>query len=320
MKRLVWVAFLIISLGGSPAYGQGMVITPANAAQLTALRVLVGHSGWVYDVAWHPNNADVVSVGQDGSVRVWHVSDGATVHLMNGHAGSVISAAWRPDGTVIASGGLDDMIFWWDASAGVQVGAPLQNHTGDIWEVAWNADASILASASEDATLSLWDGQTGAHLATNSGHTAAIYTMVWNGNFIATGDSAGLINIWENTTLMARLDAGFTVNSLAWWGNWLVAVGETDEVLIWDMTTQEIVGYWYIYSAAVYSTAFSPDGSLLAIGARDGLIYLLNTADGSLVHTLVGHTDLVSSVAFSTDGASLASASYDGTIHIWGLP
>jgi WD40 repeat protein len=82
----------------------------------------------------------------------------------------------------------------------------------------------------------------------------------------------------------------------------------------------------------VNSVALSPDGALLAVGGgnvvmklRDGTtvskgeIALLRASDGSVLHTLKGHTRGITSLAFSPDSALLASGSgfLDATIRLW---
>jgi WD40 repeat protein len=63
--------------------------------------------------------------------------------------------------------------------------------------------------------------------------------------------------------------------------------------------------------------ALSPDGSLLATGARDGVVRLWSTVDGKLVRELKGHGRDVYSAAFHPDGTSLATGDYDGKILHW---
>jgi len=73
--------------------------------------------------------------------------------------------------------------------------------------------------------------------------------------------------------------------------------------------------------------AFSADGSLLACGGRDGIVWLWDVAavlgaEGASIQplrALDGQMKDVSSLAFSPDGALLASASWDGNVRVWGI-
>ncbi len=67
----------------------------------------------------------------------------------------------------------------------------------------------------------------------------------------------------------------------------------------------------------VLSTAFSPDGKLLATAGKKSDIKLWNVANGKLIAPLPGHKDQVWSIKFSPDGKRLASASWDRTVKIW---
>lgn len=67
------------------------------------------------------------------------------------------------------------------------------------------------------------------------------------------------------------------------------------------------------------AAALSPDGALLATGARDGVVRLWSTVDGKFVRELKGHGRDVYSAAFHPDGKSLATGDYDGKILHWDL-
>ncbi len=84
---------------------------------------------------------------------------------------------------------------------------------------------------------------------------------------------------------------------------------------------------------AVYSMAFSPDGSILASGSgvsktvilllgsegHNGTIKLWSVAKRQEITTLKGHGKSVNSVVFSPDGSILASGGGNGTIKLWSV-
>ena len=66
------------------------------------------------------------------------------------------------------------------------------------------------------------------------------------------------------------------------------------------------------------SSAFSPDGSLIATGSDDFSIRVWHAKDGAAEKVLTGHGGAISSLSFPRD-ARILSASSDGTVRLWTL-
>ncbi len=62
---------------------------------------------------------------------------------------------------------------------------------------------------------------------------------------------------------------------------------------------------------------FSPDGRRIVTASLDHMARVWNTADGSLLAILQGHTDTVSAAVFSLDSQRIVTASFDQTARIW---
>ena len=76
------------------------------------------------------------------------------------------------------------------------------------------------------------------------------------------------------------------------------------------------------HTAAVYSVAWSPDGSKVVTGAfaPDSTIKVWDPATRKAIKTLQGHTDIVLAVAIDPSGKRILSGSQDKSARIWEMP
>ncbi len=99
-----------------------------------------------------------------------------------------------------------------------------------------------------------------------------------------------------------------------------MAAGLDDgSAILWRAADGVMHKSWRKLGGAVTSLAFSPDGTLLALGLDDYTVRLLDVSGGEVTR-LEGHTGPVQAVAFSGDGTLLYSAGEDGTVRVWGIP
>ncbi len=83
--------------------------------------------------------------------------------------------------------------------------------------------------------------------------------------------------------------------------------------LLWEVTTE--AGKW-IDPSNYHAAAFSPDGTVLAVGGKRTLL-LFDAATGKQLRKFDGHNGRVDYVQFTRDGKRLLSADGDGTVWVW---
>jgi WD40 repeat protein len=79
-----------------------------------------------------------------------------------------------------------------------------------------------------------------------------------------------------------------------------------------------VVRYWDV---PVEPTAldFSPDGTLIGLGGKDGFVIVYRALDGQELSRHHKHPLQISSLRFSPDSRALAATSHDGTLSYWTL-
>jgi WD40 repeat protein len=215
-----------------------------DMAQGKLLRVLAGHSSYVYGLAWSSDNRTLASAGSwDGTVRVWNAETGQMVRGFYGKElkTPVMHVAWAPDGTrLMIAGGLSGYIKVWNTSS--EAPTDLMEFGQYISVFTWSPDGTSFALCGSQSGLSIIDFQTAKVAHTLGMTTDGVNNVSWspNGKYLATSG----------------------VNAAA----------------VWDVAEEKVVKQ---YPGACVSIAFGPDGRTLAVG-RSGGTEVYNLANDQL--------------------------------------
>ncbi|MEO8391748.1 MAG: NB-ARC domain-containing protein [Chloroflexota bacterium] len=240
---------------------------------------LKGHSAGVVGLAFTADSGSLLSASDDGTLRLWNMSSGQCIRIIQGYADSIYDVDWSPDGAFLASAGTDGLITIRDVS-GKTPPRVLSGHKRVVSTVAWSPDGGRLASSEWDLDIRLWDSTSGAALEVLEYPDDVdnfFYSFAWSpdGRRLASGTYRHGIQI-----------VGLTIHDYPWAGS---------SFPVW-----------------IRVVAWSPDGTRLAGGGEDGVVYIFDAADGTLVQRLIGHTGAVNKVVWSRDGTLLASGGGSG--------
>jgi WD40 repeat protein len=162
-----------------------------------------------------------------------------------------------------------------------------QAHTNMIVRIKQLPNGYV-ATCSADSKAKIWDVLSNSTnwilIRTHSGHSNNVYAVEYiNEDLIATG-------AWDNTIQI-----------------WFLSTGIINRTI----NTPQYVNALQLLNNNVH----------LAAGLATNNINIYNINDGSLVSTLIGHTNWINDLILISNnfGSLLASSSYDQTVRIWNL-
>lgn len=195
-------------------------------------------------------------------------------------------------------------------------------HRNPVYALALSEKPGIFFSAGNDKGVVEWSLKKMAFLMIKWPIQSSAYALENFDNQLICGERSGRITIFD--FLSQRLTADFVAHPLPVFSlkvirhkRELVSVSEDGSMAVWSMDNYKELFRQTISTATARTIAISPDEKEIAVGCKDGIIYLFNSEDYSLKRKLSGHTGAITALSYSADGSELLSGSRDAHLKVW---
>lgn len=165
--------------------------------------ILINLGPIVYSVVIDHMRKQTCSGSMDGTVRIWSLKDGSTVHVLSGHTSLV--GLLSLSATTLVSAAADSTLRIWDPTSGKLLHA-LTGHTGAI--TCFQHDENKVLSGS-DGTLKMWDTRDGTFTRDLLTGITGVWQVVFDRRFCVAAS-----NRQDSTYLEVWDFAGHSANSL----------------------------------------------------------------------------------------------------------
>ena len=239
----------------------------------------------VQDITHSPDGT-IMAVGTAArDVRLYNATTNALIATLTDPVGYPSSVAYSPDGSVLVVGeGIfgNNSIYLYNTATNALI-TTLSGPTDIIREVTYSPDGSTLAAASNDGNVYLYNTATNALIVTLSEQPSSVLSLAFSAD-------------------------GSRLASLGFWGS----------LYMYETTSNTLVSTTTITSSTISSNAslaYSPDGSVLAVGMHDSVS--LYNATGTLLSKLVDTTSSANDLIFSPDGTRMILGTGDNKVYVY---
>ncbi|MBV7337273.1 WD40 repeat domain-containing protein [Chloroflexi bacterium TSY] len=268
------------------------VILELDYAEGALRQTLEGHRSEIRDLVFWPDDATLISVSEDTTIRIWDLETNRCIDVLEEHQAGIWSLACCPTNRIFVSGGDDGVVHIWEMTEQRQsiLTSTIRGNVEAVEAVAWSTTNSIVATANVQGLIHIWDvSQPDVASLCEFQATGRIYAIAFSpdGQLLATG--------------------GETQNNM---------------IHLWDLAGGESIGALIGHDDYSKALRFSPNGTMLASGTNDGQICLwdiTNPMQSGLRRVIDGHDLDTTSLAFSSDGRLLVSAGSDYVVRIWNV-
>lgn len=292
--------------------GTARVWDVASGAEVRSVTV---NEGRAVSAVLFADASTFLTGGRSNAAELWRLDVEQHAQVLNAHEAPVSSVAFSPDGRVLASSGFDGTARLWDAATHALRGV-LDHGSQRVQRAEFSSDGRHVMTSGYLPGVRVWDVADGRLRAALDDSINPLF-MPGLAGILAKADSMFELRNPDRGHIVRRWPdpENWGLGAITPDGRQVILIKDDGHVQVRNAATMRLERSLRPHVDAISAVIFSPDRSLMAVAALDGLITLWSGE--RLVATLRGHKGWINSIAFSPDGRRLASASLDRTVKIW---
>jgi WD40 repeat protein len=262
--------------------------------------VLAGHREWVSKLSFSADGALLLSVGIDGTARVWDVAKRKEIQVFQHVSGAALS----PDGvlafvgstTAPGTSGYKPSIDVWDVRSGKRVKQLVRDGVL-MRSLIISPDGKRIAGEAPHSAIGAWDVATGKYVFGEEGHRQHV------GQLVFAPDSRTLASLGADRSLRVWDVARASERYVRWLESWVGEQGTypclafshdgstltalsgpwgTQTVRVWNVANGNLLIEWAHSKASTHSLGLLDDDKVAATASTIG-VHLWSQSDGKLI-------------------------------------
>lgn len=280
---------------------------------------LKGHNNAVRAITYSSDGKELFTAGSDGKVIRWFLEkDSSTVLVQNASVNRTL--ALSADNNLLAVGGDRSSIQLFDLSKPEEKPRILSGHKGHIAALAFTQSGLISASTA-DTSVRKWSltDSSSSIIAYVKGKIKCMAVSP-DEKMMALGNDRGEIILVQDSAQVLFEKKGRVIQSITFGknGQWLAAGDDAGTIRIWNTLEKKQIATLSGQKARINDIKFSADARFLATASFDASVRLYNMSNlYEQPIEMKDHDSWAWSVAFHPDGNKLVVGCVDKLIRIW---
>ncbi|RWE79575.1 TIR domain-containing protein [Mesorhizobium sp.] len=269
----------------------------------------------------------LIALGCDGGAEI-HDNEGKFLHALAGGCTKPVGVAFSPNGAALAASDDDGSVCLWNTEGRLLRILPGSGNRTKT--VVFNSDGSKILTASDDGTARIWNAAQGVEEHVLRGYSFYVLSAGFSpdGKSVVTASWDKTVKIWslENKELGERQFFGDSIASLEVSHDSAVVGTWNAGTFLWDLRSGgQMEPLPLENDRSVTSAAFSPDGSLVALGSvkeqlMGGQVTILDSRTRVQVAASPVAEDGIADLKFDQAGKQIVIGYDDGMVEFRRVP